>query len=208
MIDYLNSLSAEDWRKPLRDEESYLFKVTNYLLKGGKLSAPPDNAVTVYKDILIEVAKGEFTMNADAGWDIIYRKINKNKLKATAKNIRDLFISDMAITPGLFMTFSDMLFKHADLKEKSSDVARKILAPIATDEKCLEFIIENDEYFSSLIDKAGDDAEDFIDIVRQKISEPECGRKLLEFSKAIGIKNVEIPETAVPEESKEGSDNN
>lgn len=202
MIEHLISLGVEDWKEPLRDEESYLFKVTNYLLKGGKLPAPPDNAVTVYKDILIEVAKGEFTMNADAGWAIIYEKTNKNKLKATAKNIRDLFISEIPITPGLFMTFSDMLYNHADLKEKSPDVARKILAPIATEEKCLGFITENDKYFASLINNAGNDAEDFIDIIRQKVMLPESGRKLIDFAKAIGIENIDDSKADEPEQEE------
>lgn len=124
MVDYLKSLSVEQWREPLRDENSYLFNVTYWLLSGGQLTTLPDNAVTVYKDILIEVAKGEFPMGAEAGWDVFYERTHKSKLKATAKNIRDLFISGTTITAELFMTFADILVPT----EKSIAVAPFALA--------------------------------------------------------------------------------
>lgn len=206
MVDHLNSLSVEHWREPLRDEDSYLFRVTYWLLKGGQLTTPPDNAVTVFKDILIEVAKGEFVMGADAGWDVFYERTHKNKLKATAKNIRDLFISETTITADMFITFADILLTHADMKQKSADVARKILAPVVGDERCLAFIVDNDEFFASLVNEAGDDASDFKDIVRQKALTPECSKKVVDFARAIGIEQDNDSKTKEPEQ-EEGQGN-
>ena len=187
MVEHLGSLSVEGWGESLRDENSYLFNVTYWLLSGGQLATLPDNAVTVYKEILIAVAKGEFTMGTEAGWDVFYKKTHKSKLKATAKNIRDLFISETTITADMFMTFADMLLNHADMKQKSADVVRKILAPVVADERCLSFIVDNDKFFASLVNDARDDASDFKDIVRRKALMPNCSKKVIDFAKAIKI---------------------
>jgi len=203
MVEHLNSLNVEDWEEALRDEDSYLFNVTYSLLNGDRLNALPDNAVIVYKEILMESARGEFSMDPKAGWDIFYEKTHKNKLKATAKNIRDLFISETSISPNMFIMFSDMLLKHADMKQKSADVARRILAPIVEDESCLAFILENANFFASLINEAGDDASDFKDVVRQKVLLPECSSKLIAFAKAIGIEQVNDSKTRDAEQEGE-----
>ncbi|MDI6449128.1 KAP family P-loop NTPase fold protein [Anaerobaca lacustris] len=189
MVEHLNSLGVEQWREPLRDVDSYLFTVMYLLLRGEKLKAVPDNAVPAYRDILVDVAKGDFTMEEDHGWDVFYEKTHKNKLKATAKDIRDMFISDGTIDPARFMTLAHMLRYHAALEEKSPDVVRRILAPIATDSGCLEFIVNSDNlaFFASIVNQAGDDASNFKDIIRQRVLLPECSNALIEFAKAIGI---------------------
>lgn len=194
MISHLNTVDVDQWQESLRDEDSYLFNVTRWLLSGGQLKWVPDNAVTVYKEILIDVSRGEVTIDAEDGWDIFYERTHKGKLKATAKNIRDLFISEIAITAESFLALSDVLLKHADLSEKSADVARKILAPIATDESCQKFFIDNSDFFAALINKAGDDADDFKDIVRQKAMLPEASVGLSNFAKSIGIESIDESE--------------
>jgi len=206
MVEHLNSLPVELWKKPLRDEASYLFNVTYWLLREGKLKTLPDNAVAVYKDILKEVARGELTMEDDAGWDVFYDRTNKNKLKATAKNIRDMFISDTSITADKFMTLANMLVNHGSMKQKSADVARKTLAPVVDNENCLAFILDNDEFFASLINEAGDDASDFTDVIRQKVLVSECSEKLIAFAQAIEIEQPNDSKTKEPEQ-EEGQSN-
>lgn len=114
-------------------------------------------------------------------------KIHKAKLKATAKNIRDLFISKITITPVKFLFFSELLLSHGALNEKSEDVARKILAPVSADDNCLAFIMRNAQQFISIINDAGDDAADFEDTVRQKLMASQDDRELIRFAQAIGI---------------------
>ena len=162
--------------------------------------------MTVYKEILLEAARGEFTMGAEDGWDVFYERTHKSKLKATAKNIRDLFISETAINAELFMKFKDLLLNHADMKQKSADVARKILAPVVADERCLEFIVDEHEFFASLVNEAGDDASDFKDKIRQRVLTPECSNKVIDFARAIGIEQVNDSKTNKPEQ-EEGQSN-
>ena len=184
---WLVSLGVDEWRNALRDVESYIFNVTYHLLAAGKLKRVPDNAVTVYRDLLIEVAKGEFQMDEDNGWGVFYTNTHKGKLKATAKNIRDLFISKVSITPDQFMFFSDLLLNHGALGQERADVARKILTPVGDDDECLKFIVNNDQQFIPILNDAGDDAADFKDIVRQKLAALQADEELIRFAKAIGV---------------------
>jgi hypothetical protein len=187
MVEYLGGLGAPEWNEALRDEESYEFEVTYWLLKGGQLREPPENAVTVYKELLTESAAGTFTMAQEQKWSVFYDRTNKNKLKPTFKNIRDAFIANVAITPALFKRFSEMLQDHGDLRQRSPDVARKILAPVATDDACLSIIVGNASFYGSLVADAGDDADDLKDVVRQKLAADGSDANLLAFAQEIGL---------------------
>ena len=186
MTKRLASLGIDEWRQALRDVNSFISKVTYNLLNGGKLTPVPDNVVTVYRELLISIAKDEFQMDKDVN-DVFYNKIHKAKLKATAKNIRDLFISEVTITPNKFLFFSELLLSHGALNEKSADVARRILTPVSADDRCLKFILGNPEQFISILDDAGDDAADFKDTVRQKLMASQDDTELNRFAEAIGI---------------------
>ena len=185
MIEKLNSLSVNEWRDELRNPESLVHRVTRHLLDANKLKAVPDNAVTIFKELLRKVATEEFDMDRET-YRIFYKNTNKSKLKSTAKNIRDLFISPHTITPKQFLFFSALLFHHGALENKSADVARRILTPVAEDDDCLKLILNNDKFFISILNDAEDDAEDFKDIIRRKL-ESHTDEKMIHFAKAIGI---------------------
>ena len=117
---------------------------------------------------------------------IFYKKTNKSKLKSTAKNIRDLFLSHHTITPKQFLFFSALLFHHGALENKSAEVARRILTPVGKDDNCLKLILNNKQFFIPILNAAKDDAEDFKDIIKQKL-ESHPDEEMIRFAKAIGI---------------------
>lgn len=192
MVEKLDSLDVDEWQDALRNVESFIYKITHLFLDMSKLKRVPDDAVTAYRGLLIEVAKDEFYMD-DSRWLVFYEKTDKRRLKPTAKNIRDIFIARGSITPDKFLFFSDLLLKHGALEQESADVARKILTPVGGDDDCLAFIVDNDQKFIPILKKAEDDAADFKDIVRRKLMTPTADEKLRRFAKAIGVK-VEIEE--------------
>ena len=183
----LSSRELDEWREVFEDEESFLFKVVNYLLESGKMKRLPNHAVTAYKQVLISAAKGEFEMYDEDAWATIYSRTHKSKLKATAKDIRDLFITSGDITPRKFIEFSDILIDHGSLEERSGDVARRILAPVVSDRQCLSIILNDVGKFVRIINSAGDDASNLKDAVEQVVSDPGVPRELRSFAKAIGI---------------------
>ena len=189
MSNYLKSLSVSDWAE-LRSVDK-LF-VTTYWLIEKRIISLPRNAITVFKEILVEVAKGEFSMTPKVEWDVYYARTNKNSLKATAKDIRDLFIDTVTIDPDRFIQFSDLLLNHADLKNRSGDVVRRILTPVVDDQECMAVMVENKQYFVPLVKDAGDDASDFKDKLRVKATELDCDEKVIEFEKEIAD-DTEVP---------------
>lgn len=186
MADYLNSLSIQEWDKYLRDEDSYIFKVLHQLLAEEKLKPLPENLISAYKEILKSHARGEIELLSKNTWNLIYATCNKNKLKSTIKNIRDIFISETSITPEKFLFFSKVMEDHGDLKGRTNDVVRKILTPVASDEECLSYIIGNQDYYLILLERAKEDAYDFKDILRQKLSSSSL-ENLREFSQRLGV---------------------
>ncbi len=189
MSNYLNSLSVSGWVE-LRSVDKLFY--TTYWLIEQRIIPLPRNAITVFKKILVEVAKGEFSMTPKEEWDVYYARTNKNSLKATAKDIRDLFIDNETIDPDRFIQLSDLLLNHADLKEKSGDVVRRILTLVVDNQECMEFIVENKQYFVPIVKDAGDDASDFKDKLRVKVTEPDCDEMVIEFEKEIAD-DIEVP---------------
>ena len=179
-------MDIEKWRLILEEETNFEFRVTCCLLGAGNLRTPPDNAITVYKELLIRTAKDEFEME-HSDWQIIYDRTHKSKLKATAKNIRDLFIAQVQINPARFVDLSDLLVNHGALEQKCGDVARRILTPIAWDDDCWEVLLQHAKKFISIINRADHDAADFKDIVRQRLIAGDASNEFLDFSKAIGV---------------------
>ena len=186
MIAKLNSLTTDEWQDALRDTESFIYKVTHLFLDTDKLRPVPAKAVTVYKKLLIEMAKNEFDMSDDR-WRTFYEKTNKSELITTAKNIRDIFINDILIDPDKFLFLKDLLLDYGELDEKSGEVVRRILTPIGENDDCLKFIVDNEQRFITIIEKAKDDASDFIDIVKQNLEASPDDEKLRRFAEAIGV---------------------
>lgn len=187
VANWLESFSIEQWQEVLRSQDSNEFKVTRVLLETGKLDALPDNAVTVFRRLLVEYSRGDFSMQPDADWKTIYEKTPKAGLIAAAKNIRDLFLTNTEITPDKFMFLSDLLLNHAALEERSAGVARRILAPVVHNQECLEFIVSNGERFAQIIKQAGDDAVDLKDLIRQELIQSSASEELKHFA---GLANI------------------
>jgi hypothetical protein len=201
LIEHLEALGEDEWITPLRDEESFLFRVIYHLLNSGRLKSPPDNAITVYKKILLEVARSEFAPRHLNRWVLFYERTHKSKLKATAKNIRDALVTDTDITLDAFVFLKELLLNDADLKGKAADVTRRILAPVIHDDRCLDFIVQNEKAFVPIIRKAADDAADLKDEVRRKTQDQNVSVSLIRFAEKIGLQD--LPEASAGETESE-----
>ncbi|HTI57674.1 P-loop NTPase fold protein [Mucilaginibacter sp.] len=184
---YLNTVPIVDWTAAFHDESSFLFNITFLLLQASKLNSPPDNAITSYKEILKEIAKGTYVITKENVWSAYYISIKKNVLKPTIKNIRDIFLTDTNITAESFKYFSEMLLSYGELEKRASDVTRRILTPVANDDISLAFIINHGDFFAPIIVESGDDAIDFKDIIRRKIAANENIENINEFANAIKL---------------------
>lgn len=189
MIKALNSLSVEKWEEDFQNTKSFRYKVACHLLDANKLVQVPDNAVSAYSDILKKIAKDEYR-DSEIVRSIFYKKIDKGRLIPTAKDIRDIFMSIFNTpTAEQFILFSDLLLEWGALQEKSADVVRKILTPICNkDDNFFQFIVDNEQKFVPIMNKAGNDAAGFKDLVRRKMYSSH-DKKLDHFASMIGVQN-------------------
>jgi len=79
-----------------------------------------------------------------------------------------------------------MLLKYGALEKRSADVVRTIITRVADNSDCMNYILDNMNFFISLIKDAGDDAYDFKDIVRQKLQKSKEER-INEFAQKIDV---------------------
>ena len=183
----LESVSEGEWISAFKDESSYLFKSTYWLLNGNKLNKLPEKAIFVYKSNLRDIANLDINIPSEMN-NIFYEKINKNSLKSTLKDIRDVFINHVEISPELFVFFFNKLLDHGQLIKRAGDVTRRILTPVIGNDECFAVILREKKRIAEIINKSGDDAVDFKDKIGQKMQQSE-DVNLIEFAREIGIKN-------------------
>ena len=182
--EWFASLDVNSWRSVFADRHSHTFRVFCRLLESESIKRLSKDADVAYRETLVQFVEGSAEMDADE-WRVIYRKSDKRRLKPIAKDVRDRLISSVDVTPQKFRTLSEILFEHGDLRSRSADVARRILAPVATDSECLETIVGNKDSIQ-IIKSAGDDASTLKDIIRQKSEEASASLELKRFAKTIG----------------------
>ena len=187
----LNRRSQLEWEEIFDDENSLLFAVVHILLQSGTMKRLPTIAVVVYNDVLISSAKSEREPLDSEAWTVIYSRTHKSKLKATAKNIRDLFINHVDITPSKFLEFYDLLVGHGSLEKRSDDVTRRILTLVIHDDTCREKICNDSETFVPIVLAAASDASILKDAIAQLIAETDESENLLKFARAIKVENID-----------------
>ena len=185
-IEHMESVTKDEWISMLKDENSYLFNSTYWLLKGNKIKKLPGSTIYAYKSNLKDIANTKTGVPSQKN-NVIYEKINKNSLKSTLKDIRDIFIINVDISPELFVFFFHKLLDYGQLTKRADDVTRRILTPVIDDKDCLDLILKDGERIAEIIKKSGDDSVDLKDKIRQKTELSE-DKALLEFAEKIGTK--------------------
>lgn len=184
-IEHLNSVTVETWYDSLIKEDSYYINSLYFLVAGAKIKNLPENVTSAYKNILVNLAKEEIKIIHSAKNDYITKRINKNSLKSTIKDIRDHFINNKDISPELFMFFFNMFIEHGKLNERPNDVTRRILTPVVNDENCLLFMIEHREYVSTIVNKSDEDSVNIRDHIRLKVESGSSIENLNDFAEKI-----------------------
>jgi hypothetical protein len=188
-LQHLSLVSVEKWQESMLDDSSYYLLSTYWLIEGKRLKKLPDNAITAYNKLLVSISNNEMNPIQSAYLEKLIEIIPGRSIKETIKNVRDTFINTIDITVDLFLYFSNMFVELGELKKRSDDVTRRILTPVIDDEKCLLFIISHSNFFSEIVNKAGDDSVKFKETIRRKIQLGPTIENLVDF--AIKIK-VEI----------------
>ena len=155
----------------------------------GKKKGLPDDIFKAIKVILIEMAKNQRAIPADdSKWQVFIDKSRKKAIQATIKDIRDVFINEVDITPAQFLFCASFFEEYGGLKSRAGDIVRRILAKVITDPASLAHIISQMDFYTQIVNDAKDDASDFKESLREQLQADPKNTDLLKFASKVGVK--------------------
>ncbi len=194
--EFINSKEQESLIKEWNDDSSYTYNTLHIFMEHNKIKELPDNVFNALKEILLQISKSEIVLPEDESiWSFFMDKADRKKLTPTTKDIRDYFIRENNIDCGKFQFFEKLFREIGDLNDKSGDVTRTIFTRVISDDNCLNILLENESFYSKIINNAGDDAENLKDIILDKFKEDNGNTKLKTFANKINVNVEEKKET-------------
>lgn len=189
--EFINSKEQDALIEEWNNDSSYTYNTLYIFMKENKIKKLPDNVFNALKEIFLQISKSEIALPQDDSiWSFFIDNADKKKLTPTIKDIRDYFIRENNTDCNMFQFFEKLFREIGDLNDKSGDVTRTIFAKVISDDNCLNILLENENFYSKIINTAGDDAENLKDIVLDKLKEDNENTELKKFAKKINV-NVE-----------------
>ena len=187
-IEALADIDENSLYSQLNQPASNWYKVVNNLIDTDFCKSLPDNLFNVGIRYLNEVAsQGTIPADNDIKARII-NKLDKRKTGNTIEKIRDSFCNSQSnMTPQKFQYLENLLRQQGKLINRASEVIHRIIDPIISDENCLRLLVDNADFYTQIINAAGDDASVTKQIIQQKVNTSEDA-KLIAFAEKIGLK--------------------
>jgi hypothetical protein len=182
----LSDVSVDVIYQQRTDLTYYWFIIINNFIDTDYLKSLPDNLLEFGKKMLNDIASGDQTIPEKTDlFQKIIDKLNKKETAAQIKDIRDKFCNSLyTINPQLFIYLLTWFEQQGDLLSRSADVVHKIIEPVINDDKCLDIILSKIDYFSKIINAAGDDATGIKKKIKEKL-ETNKDERLIKLAKKI-----------------------
>jgi len=189
IIEYLDEVNEEALIKDWGNNSSYAYNILNIFLNSGHINPLPNNIFKSIKTILINISKLEIDIpDPDSIWSNFIEKAKVNEITPTIKNIRDYFVRENNISPGLFIFFESFFRKYGDINDISADFVRTILSRIISNDDCFDLIIKEKDFYIPIINNAKEDASDLKENIRTRLNANQTDKSLIEFAKEINVK--------------------
>lgn len=139
------------------------------------------------KKILKDIGNNTQPLPLPEEYAKIIENIDKQTMYSTISDIRNgICNGQMTIDTNKFKYFEKRLRIQGKLADRAEDVVDKFLKPIIKDEECREIVLDNKDFYISLINRAGDAANEFKQIFA-KIANKEENTAQQQFAVSIGI---------------------
>jgi hypothetical protein len=188
VISALSNITTELLYNQKQNPDDYWITVLAIFIETKYLEKLPDNLIEFGKKILNDIAAEEQPIPEEN--DLLQKVINKLRKKDTATQIKDIkngFCNGQyIINSQIFKYFESWFETQGDLLSRSAEAVHNIIEPVIDDTDCLNIIISKLDYYSKIINSAGDDATD----LKKKIEillETNKDTKFIKFAKKIGI---------------------
>lgn len=190
-IETLSEISANTlYSQRANYSSDYWLVATDYLLS--KISSLPENLTEFAKMILVDISSGNQTTNQLPNlFKKIIEMVDCRKVKSTITDIRNEFCNGKrSINSSKFQFFESWFRLHGNLSDRAGEFLDKIVKPIITDTSCQSLIMQNKDFYITLINTAGDEAYELKNSLKN-IAKHNADEQLIEFVNAI-TKNDEI----------------
>ncbi len=187
--EFINLKEQEALIEEWNNNSSYAYNALYIFMKHNKIEKLPDNIFNTLKEILLRISKSEIALpENETIWKFFIDNADKPRLTPTIKNIRDYFIRENNISYNLFQFFEKLFIEIGSLNEKAGDVVRLILTKIvSSNDDSLSFLLQNQDYYSKIINSAGNDAEDLKNLIAIKLKDNIENVELKKFAKKINV---------------------
>lgn len=184
----LSDISVDDLYSQRSKLETYYWHVAiKNLMKTEFMKELPSNLTEFGKLILTDIAKGTQTLPLSKYYEEIIGKIDKRRTRTTVKEIRDIYCNNNAlISAEQFLYLESWFREQGSLSSRSGEVVDKILKPVINHNECRLKLIENEDFYVTLINGAGDDSFDFKEKLKDLIKD-SSDTSLQNFAHKISI---------------------
>lgn len=179
---YFGDLNEKEWQTILENLQGKEYK----LLRIIGFDDWNSYSLEALKNVLLVQSRASQIKNKEE-LEILIKKFElaRMDLTNTFKNIRDEFIINRNINASLFSFFGELLFKFADLEERSGDVVRTIIvADILDNDETLKIMLNNRDKVKDLLNSSSNESADFKEALRDRLD----NEKIKEFARFLGVK--------------------
>jgi hypothetical protein len=183
-VEVLSERSAKLLYSQRMDSSNYWNVAIVYLLK--VMDSLPDNLVEFCKEVFWDIALGR--QEPDQLPDYLKAMINRldnRGIISTIIDIRNRFCNGVqAINPTKFQFFESYFRLYGSLIETAVSVVNQIMLPVIEDEACRSLILQHQDFYINLINKAGDSSFEIKKRFREIIT-PDSSSELVDFVETI-----------------------
>ena len=172
-----DAYSSDYWHRAINT-----FTGTDYL------TPQPNNISDFAKKILLDVGNNIRQLPLPEEFTKIIDNIDPRTTYSVVTDIRNgLCNGNMPINGEKFKFFEKLLRERGRLEDRVGDVVDKILKPVIGIEECRVLILENKDFYTPLINHAGDAANDLKHILRGLVNNNNKDTDLKQFALSVGV---------------------
>ena len=187
-IEAIADVSVDDlYAQRNRRTTNYWHKSISALIGTEYMHPLPGNISDFGKRILQDIGNGTQSLPLPDEYSKIIERIDKRTTYSIISTIRNELCNEQTSINIEKFKFLEQLFRtQGKLEDRANDVVDKILKPVISYEECWKLVLEQKEFYRSLIIRAGNAANEFKQVL-EKIVNETGDAALRQFAISIGI---------------------
>lgn len=188
VIEAINTVSTEELYAQRNSRTTYYWFIAIREFVGTEFMHPlPTNISDFGKKILQDIGNNVQTLPLPEDYSKIINSIDKCTTYSIISDIRNSYCNGrVSIDREKFKFFEQWFRTQGKLEDRAGDSVDKILKPIISSEDCRNIILEQKEFYISLINHAGNAANDFKQTLHNIVDNTK-DITLRQFAEAIGV---------------------